>query len=195
MANTPTTDALALRDMASSFDAQRGKLPVLGDAHRSPEPTAVCRLIAELGELITQLSDEVLARVTAPDRAPHSDRVITAFASAVEPAGEAVTALGAVNHQLAFLAQTEPSHDHPWVREARESAVHVIEDALATANNALHDAATWLHAAATTHSPPSVRLRAALSRSHTAASTTPPPASTTKAASTTAGPPASVRGR
>ncbi|MFF3750548.1 hypothetical protein ACFYYH_08830 [Streptomyces sp. NPDC002018] len=194
MANTPTTDALALRDMASSFDAQRGRLPVLGDAHRSPEPTAVCRLIADLGELTTQLSDEVLTRATAPDRAPHSHEVITAFASAVEPAGEAVTALGAVNHQLAVLAQTEPSHDHPWVREARESAVHVIEDALATANNALHDAATWLHAASTTLSPPSVRLRAALSRSHTTASTTPPPAPA-KTASATAGLPASVRGR
>ncbi|MFE7124919.1 hypothetical protein [Streptomyces sp. NPDC057617] len=193
--NTPTTDALTLRDMASSFDAQRGKLPVPGDPHRTPEPTAICRQIAELSSLLTQLSDEVLLRVTAQDRAPHSDRVITAFASAVEPAGEAVAILGTVSHQLAFLAQIEPSHNHADVREAREASVHVLEDSLALAEAALYDAANRLHAASTTLLPPSVRLRAALSRSHSAADTAPSPAVGAKTASAAAGSPSAVRGR
>ncbi|MEV0035484.1 hypothetical protein [Streptomyces sp. NPDC050804] len=195
MVKTPATDALALRDMASVFDAQRGKLPVLGDPHRSPEPTTVCRRIAELGELITQLSDEVLLRVTDQGRAPHSDRVITGFASAIEPAGDDVAALGVVNHQLAFLAQTEPSHDQADVRDAREASVSVLEDALSLADEALHEAATRLHAASTTLLPPSARLRAALSRSHGAADTTPSQETAAKAASTATGPPTAVRGR
>ncbi|MFE4826754.1 hypothetical protein [Streptomyces sp. NPDC056672] len=195
MIKTPTADALNLRDIASSFDAQRGKLPVLGDPHRTPEPTAVCRRVVELGELIVQLSDEVLARVTDQDRAPHGDRVITAFASAIEPAGDAVAALGVVNHQLAFLAQTEPSHDQADVRDAREASVNVLEDALALADEALHEAATRLHAASTTLLPPSAQLRAALSRSHGAADTAPSPEPAAKTAPTTAGPPTAVRGR
>lgn len=175
MDNTPISDALALRATASAFDAQRGKLRVPGDPHRSPDAVAVARQISELGKLITDLGDEVLFRAANQDQAPHASRVITNFAAAVEPAGEAASALGAVAHQLAFLNQTESLRDQPDARDAREAAVRVMEDALATADAALHDGANSLHAASATVSPPSVRLLAARSRSTTAAPAPGPP--------------------
>ncbi|MET9086104.1 hypothetical protein ABZX77_30225 [Streptomyces sp. NPDC004237] len=168
MDKTPISDALALRATASAFDAQRGKLPVPGNPHRSPDAVAVARQISELGKLITDLGDEVLFRAADQDQAPHTARVITSFAAAVEPVGEAASALGAVAHQLAFLNQTERLRDQPDARDAREAAVRVMEEALATADAALHDGANSLHAASATVSAPSVRLHAARSRSTTA---------------------------
>ncbi|MET7775041.1 hypothetical protein ABZU94_08515 [Streptomyces mirabilis] len=184
MDNTPISDSLALRATASAFDAQRGKLPVPGDPHRSPDAVAVARQISELGKLITGLSDEVLFRAADQDQAPHTARVITNFAAAVEPAGEAASALGAVAHQLAFLNQTESVRDQPDARDAREAAVRVMEDALVTADAALHDGANSLYSASATVSPPFVRLQAARSRSTTATSAPgpPPPGATTAVA-------------
>lgn len=168
MDNTPLSGALALRATAFAFDAQRGKLPVPGDPHRAPDAVVVAHQISELGKLITDLGDEVLFRAADQDQAPHIARVMTSFVAAVEPAGEAASALGAVAHQLAFLNQTESLRDQPEARDAREAAVRVIEDALATADAALHDGANSLHSASATVSPPSVRLQAARSRSATA---------------------------
>jgi hypothetical protein len=64
----------------------------------------------------------------------------------------------------------------------------VMEEALATADAALHDGANSLHAASATVSPPSVRLQAARSRSTTArpAPGPPPPDVTTAAAASSA---------
>ncbi|MEU9411842.1 hypothetical protein AB0E08_39960 [Streptomyces sp. NPDC048281] len=182
MDNTPLSDALALRAMAFAFDAQRGKLPVPGDPHRSPDVVTVARQISELGKLVTDLGDEVLFRAADQNQAPHTARVITNFAAVVEPAGEAASALGAVAHQLAFLNQTESLRDQPDARDAREAAVRVIEEALATADAALHDRANSLYAASATASPPSARLQAARSRSATTArSPGPPPPNVTAA--------------
>jgi hypothetical protein len=182
--NSPLSDALALRATASAFDAQRGKLPVPADPHRSPDAVAVARQISELGKLIAELGDEVLLRAADQVQAPHTARVITNFAAAVEPAGEAASALGAVAHQLAFLNQTESLRDQPDARNAREAAVRVMEEALATADAALHDGANSLHSASATVSPPSVRLQAARSRSATIAPAPgpPPPGGTTAVA-------------
>ncbi|MEU6405517.1 hypothetical protein [Streptomyces sp. NPDC046985] len=178
MNNTPVSDALALRATASAFDAQRGKLPIPGDPHRSPNSVAVARQISELGALISGLGDEVLFRTVDEDQESRSARVITRFAAAVGPLGEAVSALGAVAHQLAFLNQTEHLRDQPDARDAREAAVRVTDDALGAADTALREAADSLHAASATVSPPSVRLQAARSRSATAglASASPSPA-------------------
>ncbi|MER5356953.1 hypothetical protein [Streptomyces sp. NPDC002785] len=178
MKNTPVSDALALRATASAFDAQRGKLPAPGDPHRSPNSVAVARQISKLGALINGLGDEVLFRAVDQDQEFRSARVITGFAAAVGPAGEAASALGAVAHQLAFLNQTEHLRDQPDARDAREAAVRVTEDALGVADTALREAADSLHAASATVSPPSVRLQAARSRSATAglASASPSPA-------------------
>ncbi|MEY9841713.1 hypothetical protein [Streptacidiphilus sp. EB103A] len=184
MTNSSISDALALRDTASDFDAQIGNLPVIGDPHRSPDSIAVARQIAELGKLLTYLGDEVLFRAAEPDQAVHTTRVITSFAAAVRPAAEAAAALGEVAHQLSFLDQTEPLRDQPDTRDAREAAVRVIEDALGTAEVALSEAANSLHAASATVSPPSVRLQAARSRSTTTATPGPlPPTSRMAAAS------------
>ncbi|MFD5675827.1 hypothetical protein [Streptomyces sp. NPDC127040] len=169
MNSNPLSDALAMRATASAFDAQRGKLPVPGDPHRSPDRVAVARQISELGKMITDLGDEVLFRAADQDREGHTARIITSFAAAVRPAGEAASALGAVAHQLSFLDQTEHLRDQPDARDAREAAVRVMDDALGTADVALREAADSLHAASATVSPPSVRFQAARSRSTTAA--------------------------
>ncbi|MEJ8653829.1 hypothetical protein WKI65_38770 [Streptomyces sp. MS1.AVA.3] len=122
MNNTPVADARALRATASAFDAQRGKLPVPGDPHRSADTVAVARQISQLGTLITTLGDQVLFRANAETQAPHSARVITSFAAAVEPASQAASALGAAVHQLSFLDHTEHLSDQPDARDARGSA-------------------------------------------------------------------------
>ncbi len=168
---TNISDALALRALASAFDAQRGKLPVVGDRHRSPEPVLVARQLGELNTLSTELADEVLFRTDAADTAPGAARIVTAFASAIGPAGRASAALGEVSHQLAFLSQTWPMRDKPDVRDVREAATHVIEDSLADAESALRDAADVLHAESTTIAQPSLRLQAARARSTVATGT------------------------
>ncbi|WP_217559120.1 hypothetical protein [Streptomyces sp. GbtcB6] len=172
MNSTPVSNALALRATASAFDAQRGKLPVPGDPHRSPDSVAVARQISELGELITGLGDEVLFRAADQDREVHTARVVTSFSAAVGPVGEAASALGAVAHQLFFLEQTEHLRD---ARDAREAATRVIDDALGMADTALREAADSLHAASAALSPPSLRFHAARSRSTTAAPVAAPP--------------------
>ncbi|MFE3881861.1 hypothetical protein ACFXPQ_02870 [Streptomyces lydicus] len=193
MNNTPLADARALHATASAFDAQRGKLPVPGDPHRSPDSVAVARQISELGQMMTDLGDEVLFRAASQDREAHTARVITSFAAAVGPVGEAASALGSVAHQLSFLDQTEHLRDRPDAREAREVAALVIGNALGMADTALRDAADALHAASTTVSPPSVRFQAARSRSTIAA---PSPVPSSASAPAAASPPNRItRGR
>ncbi|WP_405988382.1 hypothetical protein [Streptomyces sp. NBC_00986] len=174
MNNTPLSDALALRAAASAFDAQRGKLPVPGDLHRSPDNVAIARQISELGELITNLGDEVLFRAADQDRETHSARAIAGFAAALEPAGRAASALGSMAHQLSFLDQTEHLRDQPDARDAREAATLVLSDALDMADTALREAADSLHVASAMVSPPNLRLKAARSRT---TSTVPTPGS------------------
>ncbi|MFJ6466933.1 hypothetical protein ACIQM0_39010 [Streptomyces sp. NPDC091387] len=193
MNNTPSSDISALRGMASAFDAQRGKLPVPGNYRRLPGIVAVARQMSELGELITDLGHEVFLRAAAQDHEVHTARVIAGFAAAARPAGEAASALGETAHQLAFLNQTEHLRNRPDAQEAREAAVRVMEDALGAADTALREAADSLHAASATVSPPSVRLRAARSRSTT---TAPAPRPTPPAATPAAAAPGRiVRGR
>ncbi|MFI7565946.1 hypothetical protein ACIBVM_29385 [[Kitasatospora] papulosa] len=182
MNNTPSSDISALSAMASAFDAQRGKLPVPGNYRRLPGIAAVARQISELGELITDLGHEVFLRAAAQDHKVHTARVIAGFAAAARPAGEAASALGETAHQLAFLNQTEHLRNRPDAQEAREAAVRVMEDALGSADTALREAAAdFLHAASTTVSPPSVRLRASRSRSTTAVPSPIPPPTTAPA--------------
>jgi hypothetical protein len=157
-----TSPAHALRAAAFAFDAQRGKLPVAGDPHRSPELTFVSRQIAELSKLVTDLTDEVASRAARDSTAPGDTRVATAFAAALEPAGQAIAALGTVSHQLAFADHTWSRRHEPDVHEVHEQIPDVIQDALAEADTALQDAATALHSAAIAQ--PTLRLKAALSR-------------------------------
>lgn len=189
MNNPPAADARALRATASAFETQRNKLPVPGDPHRFADTVAVARQISQLGTLITTLGDQVLFRANAETQAPHSAKVITGFASAAAPVGEAVAALGEAAHQLAFLGQTEHLHEQVDARDARQAAVRVREYALNAADTALREAAGTLHAAATTASPlsasaASAQLRAARHRSMRAlpASGPVPPASAPAAA-------------
>jgi hypothetical protein len=186
--------AHALRATAFAFDAQRGKLPIPEDPHRSPEPTSVSRQISELSKLIADLNDEVLVWTAHDHATPDDARVATAFAAALEPAGRAVAALGTVSHQLAFMDHTWARRHQPDVRDVHEHIPDVIEDALADANTALQDAATVLHAAATSIAQPALRLKAALSRTTTAV-TKPSPIPTGRPATANPVAPTPTRGR
>lgn len=167
MTTNSLSDALAIRAMASSFDAQRGKLPVPGDPHRLPGSIVVAQQISELGKLITELGDEVLFRTVNKEAGSRTTPAVSGFSATIRYAGEAATALGEVAQQLTFLEQTEHLHEQPDARGAREAAGLVIDDRLETADAALREAADSLHAASTTVSPPSSRLRAALTRTTT----------------------------
>ncbi|MDT3725421.1 hypothetical protein ROS62_11150 [Streptomyces sp. DSM 41972] len=194
MTTNSLSDALAIRAMASSFDAQRGKLPVPGDPHRLPGSIVVAQQISELGKLITELGDEVLFRTVNKEAGSRTTPAVSGFSAAVRYAGEAATALGEVGQQLAFLEQTEHLHEEPDARDAREAAGLVIDHRLETADTALREAADSLHAASTTVSPPSSRLRAALTRTTTPAYGA-APASLAPSASAPAPAARTVRGR
>lgn len=185
MNNTPLADARALRATASALDAQRNNLPVPGDPHRSADTVAVARQITQLGTLITTLGDQVLFRANAETQTPHSTKVITSFAAAVGPVGQAASALGSVARQLSFLEQTEHLRDRPDIRGERDRATLVIGNALGMADIALRDAADSLHAASAAVSPPSVRLQSARTRSTTAAPSPAPSPSVAPAAAAT----------
>lgn len=187
MDNTPLSDALALRATASAFDAQRGKLPVPRDPHRSPDAVTVARQISELGKLITDLGDEVLHRAAEQDREGRTAPAIVGFAAAVRPACEAASALGAVAHRLSVLDQAEHLGNEPGARDAREADRLVMGNALGIADKALRETADSLRAASAAISPPPVRAQAARSRSTTAAPSPAPPPTTV--------PPASPPGR
>ncbi|MFF7777016.1 hypothetical protein ACFZCG_21625 [Streptomyces tanashiensis] len=188
MTTNSLSDALAIRAMASAFDAQRGKLPVPGDPHRLPGNIVVAQQISELGKLITELGDEVLFRTVNKEAGARTTPTVSGFSAAVRYAGEAATALGEVAQQLAFLEQTEHLHEQP---DAREAAGLVIEDRLESADTALREAADSLHAASTTVSPPSSRLWAAVTRTPTpvygAAPAAPAPSASAPAARTVRG--------
>ncbi|MGW7710963.1 hypothetical protein [Streptomyces sp. NPDC054771] len=148
------SDATALRATASGFDALRGKLPVPGDPHRSPDSVTVARQISELGKLITDLADEVLHRAAEHNREGRTAPAITAFAAAVRPAGEAASALGAAARRLSVLDEIEHLYD-----------MLVVGNALGMADEALRRTADSLRAASAAVSPPPVRAQAARSRS------------------------------
>jgi hypothetical protein len=171
MNHTPSSDIGALRATACAFDDQRERLPTVGDHGSSSDVVAVAGQIFELGELISDLGDEVLLRAAAQEHEDHTTSVITGCAAAVRPAGQAASALGAVAHQLSLLEWTEQLREQPDAPDTRKAALRVMDEALGTADTALREAAASLHAASETVSPPAVRLRAALSRSTT---TTPP---------------------
>jgi hypothetical protein len=159
------SDALALRATAAAIDTQRRSLPGPASRSRMPDLLAVARQISQLGKLITDLGDEVLFRSAERDRETSTGQVVTSFASALRPVGEAASSLGEVAHQLAFLDRTEHLRNQPDARDAGEAAVRVIDDALDMTGLALREAAGSLHAASAAMSPPSVRLQAARSRS------------------------------
>lgn len=171
MNNPSLADARALRATASACDAQRNKLPVPGAPHRSPDSVSVARQIAEFGKLITDLGTELFLRTASQGQDLPAAQVITGFASAVAPLGEAASALGEAAHQFAFLDQTKHLREQADARDAREAAVRVTNYALNAADTALREAAGTLHAAATTVSSSPARLRAARHRSMTAVPT------------------------
>ncbi|MFE7576301.1 hypothetical protein ACFU5Z_16360 [Streptomyces sp. NPDC057521] len=181
MNNTPSTDIRSLRAIAAALDAQRGQLPDLTDPLRPPVLGDVARQITALGQLAADMGHEVFFS-DAREPQTHTPKVIAAYTAAVRPTAEATSALGHVAEQLAFLNRTEHLRDQPDADDAREAAVHVIDEALCMAHTTLRVVADSLRAASATISPPSVQLRAALSRSPAipsataAAPASPPPA-------------------
>ncbi|MFF5336903.1 hypothetical protein [Streptomyces sp. NPDC013181] len=173
MNNTPSSDIRSMRAIAAALDAQRGNLPDLADPLRSPALGDVARQITAVGQLIADMGHETLF-ADARDQEAHAPRVIAGYSAAVGPTSEAASALGRVAEQLAFLDRTEHLRDQPDADDAREAAVGVIDEALGTAQTTLRAAADSLRVAAMTVSPPSVRLRAALSRSTAVPSVTAP---------------------
>lgn len=174
MINSPVSDALSLRALASEFDAQRGKLPRPRDPNHSPDNVTVARQLSDLGKFIADPADEVLHRVAEQHREGRTHSAICDFAAAVGPACEAASALGAVAHQLSFLNRTKHLRSQPDALDAREAAARVTDDGLGAANTALRAGPDFLCAASAQAFSPPARLQAARARSTPA---TPAPAS------------------
>ncbi|WP_327175419.1 hypothetical protein OG599_08915 [Streptomyces sp. NBC_01335] len=153
MTDTPHSDVQDLRALASSIDALRGRLPVVGDLHRAPDRATVGQQISDLGKLITHLGDKLVA-------APLGG-TDTSVPDALYTAGEATSALGNLASQLAFLNETEPQREQPDFREARQDALAAIENSIETADTSLRQTAKILVLSA--------QLKAARSRSTTTA--------------------------
>ncbi|MFF4453802.1 hypothetical protein [Streptomyces goshikiensis] len=178
MTDTSSSDALALRSMASHFDAVRGELPVAGDPDRPLDSVTLLCQLSTVGALLTELADEVLFRATEQGRVGHTAPAIVGFAAAVRPTCEAASALAAVAHQL--CARNQPGHlgDEPGAQDASWVDRLVMGNALGMAAKALRETSEGLHAAASAISPSSARADAARSRSTTAAPSPTPPSPT-----------------
>ncbi|MFJ4868562.1 hypothetical protein [Streptomyces sp. NPDC088757] len=176
MIDAASSDALALRATASGFDAVRAKLPDTGNPDRPLDNITIAFQLSTLGTLLTELADEVLHRAAEQNRKGHTAPAVMGFAAAVQPACQAVSALGAVAHQLSARGQAGHLGDEPGAQDACDVDRLMIGDALGMADQALRETSEGLRAAAAAISPSSARVDAARSRSTTAAPSPTPPA-------------------
>ena len=156
-----SSESALLRFVGSHFDAQRAKLRVSGDDHRSPDFAAVARQISDLGKIVTSLGDELLSPSANPDRPSGSPRMRTGFTAVLRHAGDAISALGTAAHHL--LDEEAPLRDQRDVEGAEKAAAQAVAEAFSRADAALGDAGDLLHAAGT--STTARRLNAARSQS------------------------------
>ncbi|RSS33617.1 hypothetical protein [Streptomyces sp. WAC08241] len=178
MTDTSSSDVLALRATASGFDAVRGTLSAAGGPDRPLDAVAVARQLSVLGTLLTDVVDEVLFRAAEQKRDGHTPPAVMGFAAAVQPACQAISALGVVAHQLSARDQAGHLGDEPGAQDAGDVDRLVISNALGMADQALRETSEGLRAAAETISPSSTRVEAARSRSTTAAPSPTPPSPT-----------------
>ncbi|WP_405361918.1 hypothetical protein OG535_29125 [Kitasatospora sp. NBC_00085] len=176
--NSPMSEVLLLHSTASVIDDTTRLLPESSSPSFLPDPFEVGRQISELGGLITSMGDEYLLRVDVSPPQEHTARTAEAFAHAVGNVAEAASALGTVSQQLAFFARTAGLHGEPGYAEVRSLITQTIDSAVGRARISLTQAAQGLRTAASTISPPSVRLQqATLARSPAAPTAGPSPAS------------------
>ncbi|WP_198358190.1 hypothetical protein [Streptomyces fildesensis] len=162
----PAEDATTLTALATACDTVRAQLPLDGPPYQDLDLVTVSRQLSGLGDLVTHLSDEVLFRSVQPGpTGSQRHRAIGAFASAVDPLGRAISALGAVYTQVAFRDETSRWPDSPNLRDALRSADTVIEENLNTASEALRETADGLNAASTRLRVDPHRVQVALHRS------------------------------
>ncbi|MCZ4122698.1 hypothetical protein [Streptomyces sp. H39-S7] len=115
----PAEDATTLAALATACDTVRAQLPLDGPPYQDLDLVTVSRQLSGLGDLVTHLSDEVLFRSVQPGpTGSQRHRAIGAFASAVDPLGRAISALGAVYTQVAFRDETSRWPDSPNLRDA-----------------------------------------------------------------------------
>ncbi|NEA75444.1 hypothetical protein C8250_015470 [Streptomyces sp. So13.3] len=175
----PADDATTLTALAAACDTVRAQLPLDGPPYQDLDLVTVSRQLSSLGDLVTHLSDEVLFRSVQPGpSSSQRHRAIGAFASALDPLGRAISALGCVYPQIAFRDETSGWLDSPNLRDALRSADTVIEENLDTASEALRETADGLNAASTYLRVDTHRVQVALHRSTArsrATAPTPPP--------------------
>ncbi|MFJ6101878.1 hypothetical protein ACIQHY_12865 [Streptomyces sp. NPDC092359] len=157
-----SSDALALRATASSFEAVRTRLPSVKDPGRPIDNVTISRQLSALGSLLNELGNELLFRTAEQRRDGHTSPAVVGFAAAIGPACTAASALGVVTHRLSVQHQAEhlgneaELGDYDWL---------VMGNALARANEALRETSEGLRASAAALSPSSARVEAARSRS------------------------------
>lgn len=162
----PAEDATTLTTLATACDTVRAQLPLDGPPYQDLDLVTVSRQLSGLGDLVTHISDEVLFRSVQPGpTGSQRHHAIGAFASALDPLGRAISALGAVYPQVAFRAETSGWLDSPNLHDALRAADTVIEENLDTASAALRETADGLNAASTCLRVDPYRVQVALHRS------------------------------
>lgn len=175
---SPAAEALALRVMATAFDALRDHLPSPDPPDRNPDLITISHLVSDFGRTVSDLSDEVLFRAANDNPSDAQQRAMRGFGATMPRAGRALDALATVYQELVFLHWAGHQAPNANLRDGQQDARRVIREQFCEAHDALCDAATGLRLTADRISSPTPRCQAAHIRSPQRAATagTPPPA-------------------
>ena len=155
---------MLLHDMADRLNTVADHLPLPDQIHPDPALSEILDdEVRHLARLLGYLAGESAFRHRAATRSPHpptaTDRRTTlALASAAQPAGAALAALGAAVHQLGLLVHLAHQLSGP-ARDRSIAAAHQhLVDRLSDARTHLAHAAKQLRATADTQVTPAVTM-------------------------------------
>ena len=155
---------MLLHDMADRLNAVADHLPLTDRIHPDPALSEILDdEVRDLARLLGYLAGESAFRHRAAARYPHQstagDRRITlALASAAQPTGAALAALGAAVHQLGLLAHLPHQRPGPARDRSIATAYQHLVNRLGDARTHLAHAAKQLRATADNRVTPAVSV-------------------------------------
>jgi hypothetical protein len=155
------TDALALHDTASGIDRLQFQLRALPPAPAIPSLTDVSAHVQTLAGLTSGITVEINRRLSAGLFSVPAQRAVEAYSSALAPLGEAMTELGRLQHEIAFVNFTAPRISQSDLPYPRQMANEIITGCREAADDILTVAADELRAAANRLTPSSPHTPAA----------------------------------
>ncbi|MCG3039018.1 hypothetical protein ACLIYM_09760 [Streptomyces fenghuangensis] len=144
MTSLTAEDAEALYEMALRFDTERKHLSFPEYHGRLPNLVEVSQRLSGLGELLTEVSDEVLFRATAPEQTESQRQTVGVFTAAAAHVRQAIRLVSDAHYHLAVPQGTVGGPDAPDRAESATVAGERLDEArlaILTGGFLLHRAA------------------------------------------------------